>query len=98
MQLFKSPKELLGDLDAVTAASVVAAAADIALITDKDGVILDVAIPRTELSAELADQKAWVGKSWADIVSEETRPKIALLLDEVTSHPWSRWRQMQSSP
>ncbi len=98
VQLFKSPKESLGDLDAVTAASVVAATADIALIIDKDGVVLDVAIPRAELSAELADQKAWVGKSWADIVSEDTSPKIALLLDEVTSHPWSRWRQINHRP
>lgn len=94
MHLFKAPKESLGDLDADTAAAVIAAAADIALVIDGEGVILDAAIPGSELASEIAGSARWRGRLWSDTVSEETQPKIRSLLDEVAAKPSSRWRQL----
>ena len=46
MKVFQAPKESLGDLDAEAAATVIATAADVALVVDGDGVIHDIAFPR----------------------------------------------------
>ena len=63
MQLFKAPKESLGDLDADTAAAVIVAAADIALVIDGEGVILDAAISIKELASEIAGSARWRGRT-----------------------------------
>ena len=94
MKSFKAPKESLGDLDADSVAGLIAASADIALVVDGEGVILDVAISRAELSSEFAGSASWRGQPWADIVSEDTQPKVRSLLDEVAAKSPSRWRQL----
>jgi transcriptional regulator PpsR len=97
VQVFKAAKESLGDLDAGTAAAVVAAAADIAFVVDADGVILDAAIPKAELASEFAASARWRGRKFVDLVTDETKPKVPSLLGEASSDSPTRWRQLHHS-
>ena len=54
MHAFRAPETSLGDLDAKATASLIAAAADIALVVDAAGVIRDFSVNSEELSRELA--------------------------------------------
>jgi transcriptional regulator PpsR len=94
VKLFQAPKETLGDLDAEAAATVIATAADVALVLNAQGVIQDLAFPRAELASEFADAAEWTGRSWADMLIEESRPKVRALLDEAAGTTTSRWRQL----
>lgn len=78
--LFRAPKKTLGDLDAESAAKLIAAAADIALIIDGKGIIRDVAFGSEELSGEGFAE--WIGEHWIDTVTIESRPKIEELISE----------------
>jgi transcriptional regulator PpsR len=91
---FKAPREHLGSLSAETAASVIAAAGDIAVILDAQGVIRDVALQSDELSRDLAASKKWIGKSWSKVVTVESRPKVEALLKEANAQSSSRRRQV----
>ncbi|CAN5757777.1 transcriptional regulator PpsR [soil metagenome] len=70
----------------------VSLSSDIALVLDDAGVIRSVAqgsaAPLTPTAHE------WVGRSWADTVTGETRGKIELLLQEVTSTGLARRREI----
>ena len=90
---FRAPKNSLGDLDAEAAATLIAAAADVALVVDNEGVIRDVAFGSDELSREGYDGK-WLGLPWADTVTVESRPKIEALLREASGKTATRWRQV----
>ena len=57
MQMFKSPKESLGDLGAQSAAKLIAAATDVAVVVDGQGIIRDVAFNKEELSPSLAQKQ-----------------------------------------
>lgn len=80
MKKFKAPRKALSDLDADTVATVVMAAADISLIIDRRGVIKDLAIGQPGLSADL--EPDWIGRSFAEVVTSESEPKVRLLLAE----------------
>lgn len=94
MQHFKAPKEHLGSLGAEAAASLVAAAGDVAVILDTHGVIRDVAFQSEALSRDLAAQKKWRGQRWTKVVTAESRPKVEALLREANSGAPSSWRQI----
>lgn len=94
MQHFKSPKEHLGVLSAEAAASLIAAASDVAVIIDADGVIRDVAFQSDELSQQLSAQKQWLGKKWLKVVTVESRPKVEALLHEANAQAASPPRQV----
>jgi transcriptional regulator PpsR len=94
VKLFQAPKETLGDLDAEAAATVIATAADVALVLNAQGIIQDLAFPRAELAAEFTDAADWIGRPWADMLIEDSRPKVRALLDEATGTTTSRWRQL----
>ena len=89
---FRAPKESLGDLDAEAAATLIAAAADIALIVDAQGIIKDVAFGSDELSTEW--QGKWLGRPWAATVTVESRPKVEALLRDATALAPPRWRHL----
>lgn len=78
MRPFDAPKSSLGDLDAESAASVAAAASDLALVLDAEGVILDVASGLQDLPAP--ELTSWVGRRWVDSATGESRIKIETLL------------------
>jgi len=94
VKLFRAPKESLGDLDAEAAATVIAAAADIALVVDGDGVIQDIAIQGPDLALELENADRWLGRPWSEAVREESQPKVGALLQEAAAQRTSRWRQL----
>lgn len=89
---FKSPRKSLGSLDAETAAGLIAAAADVALVVDRKGVVKDVAFGSEELSREVDGQ--WTGQAWAETVTSESRAKIDSMLKDAAAGAAARWRQL----
>ncbi|MES2195164.1 MAG: transcriptional regulator PpsR [Pseudomonadota bacterium] len=94
MQVFKSPKESLGDLGALSAANLIAAATDVAVVVDGHGFIRDVAFNKDELSLELDAQGRWLGSRMLEVVTPETQSKVRELLQEAAAQKSSSWRQV----
>ena len=94
MQVFKSPKESLGDLGALSAAKLIAAATDVAIVVDRQGVIRDVAFNKEELSLELDGHGRWLGSKLAEIVTPDTRAKVSELLADAATRASTSWRQV----
>jgi transcriptional regulator PpsR len=89
---FRSVKESLGRIDAETTARLITAAADIALVLDQKGVILDLAHDGEELPLEEAE--SWLGRPFIDTVTIESRPKVKELLNAAAAGKPSIWRQV----
>jgi len=94
VKAFRTPKTALGSIEAEAAAALIAAAADVALILDEQGVIQDVSIAEQGLVDDLAGHANWPGKLWADTVTEESRPKVAALLGDAAAGREPRWRHL----
>ncbi len=81
-------------LDAIsghTAAELIGASTDIALIIDAQGIIRDVSVSSTTISPELG--RDWIGLSWQDTVTLESQQKVVdMLADENPAQ--SRQRQV----
>ncbi|NDC57733.1 MAG: PAS domain S-box protein, partial [Alphaproteobacteria bacterium] len=90
---FNRPAETLGSLTPEVAAKVLAAAGDVAIILDGQGVIRDLAVSdATMVEDGFAD---WVNKPWIDTVLPDSRPKVEALLNNATSIPGApRWRHL----
>ena len=71
---FGRPDLYLGNLDAETTASLITASADVILIMDANGIIRDAAFGSEELLS--LGYQSWLGKSWAQTVTVESRPKV----------------------
>ena len=71
VKAFAEPHESLGDLGAEVAASLIAAAADIALVVDSDGIIRDVSFGTEDLLEEGCQE--WLGRRFVDTVTVESR-------------------------
>ena len=84
MKAFRAPHTSLGTLDAQTAAALIAAVADVALIIDSDGIIIDRSFNNEELEAELEGGKSWIGMPWLDVVTPESHTKVRGLLKDAT--------------
>jgi transcriptional regulator PpsR len=89
---FAAPKTALGNLDADVAAKLIAAAADVALIVDRDGVIRDLSLNSEELAKE--DCRQWLGQPWAQTVTAESRAKVEALLRDASADVQPTWRQI----
>ncbi len=94
MKAFRFPHTSLGALDTGSAATLVAAAADVSLVVNDAGVILDIAFNNDELASELEDSANWPGRPLAATVVEDSRSKVLGLLDEVRSEARSKWRHL----
>ncbi|MFZ4601231.1 MAG: transcriptional regulator PpsR [Caulobacterales bacterium] len=89
---FNRPAETLGSLTPEVAAKVLAAAGDVAIILDGQGVIRDLAVSdATMVEDGFAD---WVNKPWIDTVLPDSRPKVEQMLDEVRAQDGGRWREI----
>lgn len=88
----KVPNEVRDRLDAASAAALFTTVADIALVVDTDGTILDVSLGSEALSNEVSEE--WIGRSWLDTVSPDSRPRLESLLKDVGEHQASDWRQV----
>jgi transcriptional regulator PpsR len=95
VKAFRSPKQSLGDLGAEAAAVLIANAADVAVILDGSGVILDIAFQRADLSVELDGYGKWVGRSFAQTVTVDSQSKVDAMLHEVTERAASSSRQLK---
>ncbi|MEO8279938.1 MAG: transcriptional regulator PpsR [Ideonella sp.] len=92
MREFESPSATLGSLGADVVVRLIAAAADVALIVDGEGVIRDVAFGSDDLLRE--GYYDWLGKPWADTVTIESRPKVEALLRDSRANVAPRWRHI----
>lgn len=89
---FDSPELFLAGLDAQTAASLISAAADVALILDEHGVIQDMAFGSDELKQH--GHQDWLGKPWLQTVTIESRPKVEEMLSEASGNGSAKWRHI----
>jgi transcriptional regulator PpsR len=80
---FQKTQEAMGDLNPEAAARLIAAAADITLVLDREGIVRDVAFGSEDLQAD--DHQDWIGKSWVETVTVESRPKVAALLRDAAA-------------
>ncbi len=78
MNSFKAPAENLGTIDGQTASNLLGAAADIALVIDKRGVIRDLSVSSEEIAGK--NTQRWIGKKWVDTVSIDSQDKVLELL------------------
>lgn len=78
MSLFRTPTHSLGEIDADVVGKLIAAATDIAIIIDADGIVQDVASHNDEL-AHVA-RLSWLGRRWVDTVTVESRAKVEAML------------------
>ena len=89
---FTAPASSLASLGPEGAGALIAAASDVALVLDVDGKILDASFADADFAKE-ADT-GWVGRSFLDIVTVESRPKIADLVRDANAKAPTRWRQV----
>ena len=89
---FDQPELFLAGLDAQTAASLISASADVALILDEAGIIQDMAFASDELK-EHGDLD-WLGKPWLQTVTIESQPKVQEMLREVALGGSTKWRHI----
>ncbi len=94
MNAFRSPASSIGHLDAEAAATLVAAAADVTLVLDAQGVIRDMAFQSAELAAALTQHAGWIGQAWSDTVTVESRPKVEAMLRGSVTGATARWRHL----
>lgn len=88
----KVPKELRERLDAASAAALFTTVADIVLVVDGDGIVQDLALGSDALSREMSED--WIGKSWLDTATPDSRPRLEALLRDVDDRQASDWRQV----
>lgn len=88
MSSFQAPAENLGNINGKTAASLLGAAADIALVIDRRGVIRDLSVSSDELATKYTQK--WIGRKWVDTVSIDSKDKVLDLLDDDEVHPRQR--------
>ena len=83
-----------GDLDAKSAAALLAVAGDIALVMDGAGVIRDVALVGSGGDTQFDAASQWVGRPWNETVTSDSRAKIDTLLKEALHQGVSKRRQV----
>ena len=94
---FRLPKETIGDLDAETAARVMAASSDVAMVIDREGIIRDIAVSNGDMPMDGFTDI--VERRWIDTVTSESRRKVEEMLQDAVDLRASRWREInQQSP
>lgn len=94
----KQPQSLgtwLGGLDAAEVAALVAAAADISLIIDPDGTVVDVTFGSEDMARE--GFRKWIGQPWIETVTLDSRPKVEALLRDAGNPGDHKWRYVNHS-
>jgi transcriptional regulator PpsR len=92
---FQNCEGLLAGLGAEAVGTVASASCDIALILAPEGRILDISYRDRAYKAWGLDE--WVGKSWHETVTVESREKVADLVQEAVTVPLTRSRQVNHS-
>src|SRR5262249_4212757 len=92
-KVFRTPQQI-GNLDAETAATLIATATDVALVLDGSGVIQDVALARTDLASHLAGYRNLIGRDCADTVTTGRPSYVHHLLREAHANKSAGWPQV----
>jgi transcriptional regulator PpsR len=89
---FRRAGGALGDMSSDVATMVIAAAGDIALVIDRDGIVRDLSITSHELAGNgWAD---WIDRPWIETVTSESRHKVAEMLGDAGERTSPRWREL----
>lgn len=80
------------DLDPEAAAKLICVASDVAILLDRQGVIVDVVFGSEELSKVV--QADWLQRRWIDTVAADSAAKITSLLNDAQTNEVTRWRQV----
>ena len=94
VKTFIHPQTAVGDLDAGSAAALIAAASDVTLIVDAQGKIRDMAFQSAELLHDLDDSGTWLGRELGTTVALDSRTKITQILREAGGANEPRWRHV----
>ncbi len=89
---FKGQSGWLGRLAPEVAGSLITAASDIALVLDREGVILDISLGTEDLRRE--GHRDWIGRNWTDVVTVESRPKVLDLIDSAGNETSLQFREL----
>ncbi len=89
---FKAPEHTVGDMSAAAAANVIAAASDIAVIIDSEGIVRDLSLNVNDTVREQA--QSWLGRPWMETVSGDSKNKVSEMLRAAASNAQPRWRQV----
>lgn len=84
--------DILSDIDAPTTRRLIESASDLSLVLDASGQVLQASLQDADLARALAS--SWPGRAWADTVTDDSREKIALLMQEALAGAPVRWRQV----
>lgn len=89
---FSQADKWFAGLEPTTAARIVSAGADIALVVDGEGVVRDVAYSANDPAPRSIED--WIGRSWADLVTIESRPKVEALMRDAAPVGPTRGREI----
>ena len=92
MRSFAGSSHVFTNSDAGSLARLASAAADIALIIDKSGTIRELAGDNPNLP--LDQWSDWIGRSWSEVVSVESRPKVESMQRDASAGVITRWRHL----
>ena len=92
---FGNAQSLLGHLDANVISNLITTTSDVVLVMDENGFIEDAAFSNQELLT--IGRAHWVGKPWAQTVTEESRTKVSALLRDMGSDKSTKWRHLNQS-
>jgi transcriptional regulator PpsR len=91
---FLSPSESLRSLNTQSAAALISAATDIALVIDPSGLIRDLSFQNDDLALELEGYVKWLGQPWSSTVMVDSRNKVESLRRESSSKSATAWRHV----
>ncbi|MEY8875543.1 MAG: transcriptional regulator PpsR [Leptothrix sp. (in: b-proteobacteria)] len=89
---FSAPRKNVEPLDASEAAMLIEAAADIALVIDRRGVIQDVCVSMEDAPEGVGAE--WIGQSWVDTVAIDSSAKVTQMLADPVGQASRRWRHV----
>ncbi|MBC8790740.1 MAG: transcriptional regulator PpsR [Tagaea sp. CACIAM 22H2] len=91
---FATPTKTFEGLSAATAARLVSAACDMVLSIDGRDIVRDVSIRPPGLGEQFGQPEKWIGKRLSDLVTSESRAKIAIMLREAADGLEPKWRHV----
>lgn len=89
---FSDPDRVFGAAGPSVVARLAAAAGDVAMVLDDEGVVLDVAVAADFASG--AAFSAAVDKRWVDMVATDSRRKVEELIRDARAQSATRWREV----
>ncbi len=92
MTRFQAPEATFSGMSPDIAAKLIAASADIALVIDADGRVIDLSFGSEDFEKE--GYLAWRGQTWLETVTEESKSKVSEMMADAKADETPRWRQV----